>query len=170
MESFQVTIPFLKIINQLQRYIRGSHIATLHITNATIEFFNAQGDQIEVNFALDPAKGSSKESQMPLFYKDLQRIGYLAMELEKVETMYNWNAYAKHEMMDRFAANKFKSAWRITRQVFSLYQTHGIHNLLISYYLSANALLVMTKEGFTSLLEEVWRSHEKDVEFLITNN
>ncbi|CAG8835463.1 16645_t:CDS:1, partial [Gigaspora margarita] len=145
---------------------------------------------VEVNFAPDPAKGSSEGSRMPLFHEDLQRIGYSAMKLEKVEgedwkqqmdylciriqlcrlnwvmllqyyyllreklAMYNWNAYAKHEMMDRFATNKFKSAWRITHRVFSLYQTSGIHNLLISHYLSANALLVMTKEGFTSLLEE----------------
>ncbi|KAF0478122.1 hypothetical protein F8M41_024101 [Gigaspora margarita] len=101
------------------KYIRGSYAATLHITNATIEFFNAQGDRVEVNFAPDLAKGSSEGSRMPLFHEDLQRIGYPAMELEKVE---------------------------------------------------ANALLVMTKEGFTSLLEEAWRSCEKEVEFLITNN
>ncbi|KAF0332813.1 hypothetical protein F8M41_024216 [Gigaspora margarita] len=206
MESFQVTTPFLRIINQLQRYIRESHVATLHITNATIEFFNAQGDRVEVNFAPDPAKGSSEGSRMPLFHEDLQRIGYPAMELEKVEgedwkqqmdylciriqlchlnrvmllqhyyfleerlAMYDWNAYAKHEIIDRFATNKFKSAWRITHWVFFLHQTRGVHNLLISHYLSANALLVMTKEGFTSLLEEAQRSREKEVEFLITNN
>ncbi|CAG8825833.1 38640_t:CDS:2, partial [Gigaspora margarita] len=54
--------------------------------------------------------------------------------------MYNWNTYAKHEMIDQFAAKKFK----------------------VSHYLSANVLLVMTKEDFTSLLEEAWRSCEKE--------
>ncbi|CAG8700911.1 12165_t:CDS:2, partial [Gigaspora margarita] len=127
------------------------------------------GDQIEIKFASDPAKGFSEESQIPLFYKDLQRIGYPAMELEKIEredweqqmdylciriqlcylnwimllqyyyllgkrlAMYNWNTYAKYEMIDQFVANKFK-------------------------------------EDFTSLLEEAWRSYKKEVEFLITNN
>ncbi|CAG8838274.1 40370_t:CDS:2, partial [Gigaspora margarita] len=150
------TTPFLRIINQLQRYIRGSHVATFHITNATIEFFNAQGNRVEVNFAPDPVK-------------DLQRIGYPTMELEKVEgedwkqqmdylciriqlcrlnrvillqyyyllgeklAIYNWNAYAKYEMMDQFVTNKFKSAWRITHW-----------------------------EGFTSLLKKAWRSYEKE--------
>ncbi|CAG8809498.1 40831_t:CDS:2 [Gigaspora margarita] len=127
MESFQVTAPFLRTINQLQRFIRGSHVATLLVMDAKIEC-------------------SFKESRIPLFHEDLQRIGYPAIEFEKVEgedwgqqmdylciriqlcrlnqvmplqyyyllgkrlVMYNWNAYAKHEMMDRFAANKFKGA------------------------------------------------------------
>ncbi|CAG8600184.1 263_t:CDS:2 [Gigaspora rosea] len=195
MESFQATAPFLRTINQLQRYIRGFYVATLYVTDTTIEFFNAQGDRVEVNFAPDLANGSSEGSQVPLFHEDLQRIGYLAIELEKVEgedwgsrwitfimllqhyyllgerlAMYNWNAYAKQEMMNRFTANKFKGAWRITCRVFSLYQTRGVHNLLISHHLSANTLLVMTKEGFTSLFEEARRSHEEEIEFLIINN
>ncbi|CAG8825219.1 26156_t:CDS:2, partial [Gigaspora margarita] len=41
--------------------------------------------EVEVNFAPDPAKGSSEGSQIPFFHKDLQRIGYPAMELEKIE-------------------------------------------------------------------------------------
>ncbi|RIB12416.1 hypothetical protein C2G38_2200736 [Gigaspora rosea] len=182
MESFQATAPFLRTINQLQRYIRGFYVATLYVTDTTIEFFNAQGDRVEVNFAPDLANGSSEGSQVPLFHEDLQRIGYLAIELEKIMllqhyyllgerlAMYNWNAYAKQEMMNRFTANKFKGAWRITCRVFSLYQTRGVHNLLISHHLSANTLLVMTKEGFTSLFEEARRSHEEEIEFLIINN
>ncbi|CAG8827033.1 44214_t:CDS:2, partial [Gigaspora margarita] len=83
--SFQVTAPFLRTINRLQRFIRKSHVATLLVTDAKIECFNAQGNQVEVNFASDLAKGSSKESHMSLFHEDLQQIGYLAIELEKVE-------------------------------------------------------------------------------------
>ncbi|CAG8438505.1 4314_t:CDS:2, partial [Dentiscutata heterogama] len=156
MESFQVTAPFLRTINRLQRYIRGSHVATLLVTDAKIEFFNAQGDRVEVNFAPELAEGSSEGSRIPLFHEDLQRIGYLAIELEKVDgedwgqqmdylSMYNWNAYAKHEMMDRFEVNKFKGAWRITLG-----------------FSPSNALLVMTKESFTSLLEEAQRNREEE--------
>ncbi|CAG8775252.1 4410_t:CDS:2, partial [Dentiscutata erythropus] len=168
-ESFQVTAPFLRTINRLQRYIRRSHVATLLVTNAKIEFFNAQGDQVEVNFAPDLAEGSSEGFLIPLFHEDLQQIGYPAMKLEKIEgedwgqqmdylciriqlchlnwvmllqhyylfgerlAMYNWNAYAKHEIMDRFEVNKFKGTWRIT-----------------------------CWEGFTSLLEEAQRSREEE--------
>ncbi|CAG8715905.1 14781_t:CDS:2, partial [Dentiscutata erythropus] len=62
-----------------------SNVATFHVMNTTVKFFNAQGDQVEVNFAPDLTESSSKGSRIPLFHEDLQRIEYLAIELEKLK-------------------------------------------------------------------------------------
>src|SRR5690242_7275271 len=43
---------------------------------------------------------------------------------------YNWNAYAKKEMRDRFTPGRFKNALRVARRTFALYHVRGAHNLL----------------------------------------
>ncbi|CAG8806940.1 18950_t:CDS:2, partial [Racocetra persica] len=119
----------------------GSSVKTLRITNDTIEFLDGQGEQVQVNFAPDINKELIEGDRIHLFIEDLHRIGNPMTEIEKVDgknwsqqmdhlgeklATYNWNAYAKEEIRDRFTSSRFKNALKVAY----LISTENINILL----------------------------------------
>ncbi|CAG8744342.1 12801_t:CDS:2, partial [Racocetra fulgida] len=169
MEPFQVTMPILKLILCLQKYIKESPVALLHFTNNTIEFLNTP----DINEDL-------MENQMPLFIEDLHQVGDPMKELCKIEdhatlfqhyyqlgerlAMHDWDEEVKKKMKNRFTYQSYKNALRITHHVYSLYYIRGAHNLLTTCHLSANILLEMNIENFNLLLEKAWLGSQKEIE------
>ncbi|CAG8629711.1 17697_t:CDS:2, partial [Racocetra persica] len=120
------------------KYIKESSVESLRITDSTIKFLDRQGDQVPINLASE-INDNLLETRMPLFIKDLHRIGDPAKELCKVEgtsleptdrlslysdstlslgerlAMYNWDEEVKKEMKDRFTYRSYKNALRITQ-------------------------------------------------------
>ncbi|CAG8755122.1 17664_t:CDS:1, partial [Racocetra fulgida] len=120
---------------------------------------------------LDPIEGENWDQQMDYLCIRLQlcrldRVTLLQYYYRLGERMaiYNWNTYARQEMKDRFTPGKYKKAVRIARRVYTLYQIRGVHSLLISDYISAYAILVMTKENFELLLEEATKGRDEERE------
>ncbi|CAG8447668.1 4777_t:CDS:2 [Dentiscutata heterogama] len=82
MEFFQLTIPLLRNLFRVQEYIR-SLVATIHITDTTMEFLNDHNELVKINSSVNEfAEG---ELQRFRFSEDLQRLGDPALELEKPE-------------------------------------------------------------------------------------
>ncbi|CAG8756268.1 20214_t:CDS:1, partial [Racocetra persica] len=48
---FQVTVPILKLLLHLQKYIKESSVESLCITDSTIKFLDRQEDQVPINLA-----------------------------------------------------------------------------------------------------------------------
>ncbi|CAG8648929.1 17394_t:CDS:1, partial [Racocetra fulgida] len=120
---------------------------------------------------LDPIEGENWGQQMDYLCIRLQlcrldRVTLLQHYYQLGERMaiYNWNTYARQEMKDRFTSGKYKKAVRTARRIYALYKIRGVHNLLVSDYISAHAILVMTKENFELLLEEATKGRDEEME------
>ncbi|CAG8634812.1 698_t:CDS:1, partial [Racocetra fulgida] len=119
---------------------------------------------------LDPIEGENWEQQMDYLCIRLQlcqldRVTLLQhyYRLGERIAIYNWNTYTRQEMKDRFTSGKYKKAVRTARWIYAFYQIRGVHNLLVSDYISAYAILVMTKENFELLLEKATKRRDEEM-------
>ncbi|CAG8834723.1 10756_t:CDS:1, partial [Racocetra persica] len=117
---------------------------------------------------LDSIKGENWDQQIDYLCIRLQlcRLDRVILlqyyyQLEEKMAIYKWNTYAKQEIKDRFTSSRYKKVLRIARRVYAFYQIHSVYSLLISDYISAYAILEMTKENFESLLEEAKKGRDK---------
>ncbi|CAG8836827.1 22445_t:CDS:2, partial [Racocetra persica] len=117
----------------------------------------------------------SEADRMLLYVKDLHKKGNSYVMLGPIEGK-NWDQQIDYLCiclqlcrLDRvillqYYYHRYKKALRIAHQVYALYQIHDVHSLLIFDYISAYAILEMTKENFELLLEEVKRRCDEKIE------